>query len=48
LRFDVFDDAFKVRVLADEFESRTGADAFDGIEVVAAEEDAEVDELLSG
>jgi hypothetical protein len=48
LRFDVFDDAFKIVVLADEFESRAGADALDGVEVITAEEDAEVDELASG
>lgn len=43
--FDVFDDAFEVFVVADELEGGGGADAFDGVEVVAAEEDAEVDEL---
>jgi hypothetical protein len=41
----VRDDAFEVLVVADEFEGRGGADAFDGVEVVAAEEDAKVDEL---
>jgi hypothetical protein len=44
--FDVLDDAFEVFVIADEFEGSGGADAFDGVEVVATEEDAEVDELL--
>jgi hypothetical protein len=42
---DVRDDAFEVLVVADEFEGRGRADAFDGVEVVAAEEDAKVDEL---
>lgn len=42
---DVCDDAFEGFVVADEFEGGGGADAFDGVEVVAAEEDAEVDEL---
>lgn len=32
-------------MLADELEGRAGADLGDGIEVVAPEEDAEVDEL---
>jgi hypothetical protein len=45
--FDVGDDAFEVLVVADEFEGGGGANAFDGVEVVAAEEDAEVDELGS-
>jgi hypothetical protein len=45
LGFDVFDDAFEVGVLADEFEGGARADTFDGVEVVTAEEDAEVDEL---
>jgi hypothetical protein len=48
LRFDVFNDAFKVIVLANEFESSAGANAFDRIEVIAAEEDTEVDELAGG
>ena len=42
---DVGDYAFEVLVVADELESGGGADALDGVEVVAAEEDAEVDEL---
>jgi hypothetical protein len=37
--------AFEVLVIADEFEGGGGADAFDGVEVIAAEEDTEVDEL---
>jgi hypothetical protein len=48
LRLDVFDDAFQVVVLTDEFKGCAGADAFDGIEIVAAEEDTEVDELVDG
>jgi hypothetical protein len=36
---DVLDYAFEVFVIADELEGGGGADAFDGIEVVAAEED---------
>ena len=48
LGLDVFDDAFEVIVLADELQSGAGADALDGIEVVAAEEDTEVNELLGG
>jgi hypothetical protein len=43
---DVRDYAFEVLVVADQFEGGGGADAFDGVEVVAAEEDAEVDELM--
>jgi hypothetical protein len=43
--FDVGDNAFEVLVVADEFEGGGGADAFDGVEVVAAEKDTEVDEL---
>jgi hypothetical protein len=42
---DVCDDTFEGFVVADEFEGGGGADALDGVEVVAAEEDAEVDEL---
>jgi len=45
LGLDMFDDAFEVCVLADEFEGGAGADAFNGVEVIAAEEDTEVDEL---
>jgi hypothetical protein len=41
----VFDDAFEVLVVADELDGGGGADAFDGVEVVAAKEDAEIDEL---
>jgi hypothetical protein len=43
--FDVGDDAFEVLVVADEFEGGGGADTLDWVEVVAAKEDAEVDEL---
>lgn len=43
---DVGDYAFEVFVVADELESSGGADALDGVEVVAAKEDAEVDELV--
>ena len=39
--------AFEVLVLADELESGAGTDAFDGVEVVTAEENAEVNELGS-
>jgi hypothetical protein len=42
---EVLDYAFEVLVVADEFYGRRGADALDRVEVVAAEEDAEVDEL---
>jgi hypothetical protein len=42
---DVCDYAFEVIVVADEFEGGGGADALDGVEVIAAEEDTEVDEL---
>jgi hypothetical protein len=42
----VFDHAFEVLVVADELEGGGGADAFDGVEVVTAEEDAKVDELV--
>tara|TARA_R110002003_G_scaffold104_43_gene8582 strand:- start:188 stop:880 length:693 start_codon:yes stop_codon:yes gene_type:complete len=47
LGLDVGDHAFEVVVVADEFESGGGANALDGIEVVAAEEDAEVNELVA-
>lgn len=40
-----FDDAVESLVLADELEGSGCADSFDGVEVVAAEENAEVDEL---
>lgn len=40
VRLDVGDYAFEVLVVADEFEGSGGADAFDGVEVIAAEEDA--------
>lgn len=43
----MLDDAFEVFVLADELKSCAGPDAFDGIEVVAAEENAEVNKLDS-
>jgi hypothetical protein len=42
---DVGDYAFEVLVVADQFEGGGGANAFDGVEVIAAEEDAEIDEL---
>jgi hypothetical protein len=42
---DVSNHAFEVLVVADQFEGGGGADALDGVEVVAAEEDAEIDEL---
>ena len=45
LGLDVFNDAFEVGMLADELEGGAWADAFDGVEVIAAEEDTEVDEL---
>jgi len=45
LGLDVLDDAFEVGMLADELEGGAWADAFDGVEVIAAEEDTEVDEL---
>jgi len=43
----VFDYAFEILVVADELEGSGGPDAFDGVEVVAAEQNAEVDELVS-
>jgi len=43
--FEGFDDFLEGLVFADEPEGGAGADAFDGVDVVAAEEDAEVDEL---
>lgn len=45
--FDPFDDAFKGFVFTDEAEGGPGADLWDGVDVVAAEEDAEVYELES-
>ena len=39
------DDGFEGAVVADEFEGGVGADFGDRVDVVAAEEDAEVDEL---
>jgi hypothetical protein len=42
---DVRNYAFEVLVVADELEGGGGADAFDGVEVIAAEENAEIDEL---
>jgi hypothetical protein len=41
----MFDNALKVFVIPDEFESTCRSDTFDGVEVIAAKEDAEVDEL---
>ena len=45
---DVRDDVFERAVVADQFESRLGADFGDRVDVVAAEKDAEVDELVEG
>ena len=42
---DVFDDVLEGAVFFDEVEGGGGADLGDGVDVVAAEEDAEVDEL---
>ena len=42
---EMFDDVFERLVLADELERSFGADALDGVEVVAAEQDAQIDEL---
>lgn len=44
--FDGGDEVFERFVFADELEGGVGADFGDGVEVVAAEEDAEVDELF--
>ena len=41
----MLNDAFQVVMLANEFKSGGRADAFNGVEVVAAEKDAEIDEL---
>jgi hypothetical protein len=43
----VLDHAFEVFVLADEFESSAGADTFYGVEIIAAEENTEVNKLDS-
>lgn len=43
-----FDEFLEGAVFADEFEGGRGADLGDGVEVVTAQEDAEVDELVSG
>lgn len=43
--FDVVDDFFESAEFADEFEGGVRADLWDWVDVVAAEEDAEVDEL---
>ena len=43
---DGFDDFFEGFVFADEFEGCCGADFGDGVEVVAAEENAKVDKLV--
>lgn len=37
--------AFEVLVFSDELERGAGADAFNGVEVVAAQEDTEINEL---
>jgi hypothetical protein len=42
---DRFDQFFERSVLADELQGRRGSDFGNGIEVIAAEEDAQVDEL---
>jgi hypothetical protein len=42
---DVSDYTFEILVVADQFEGGGGTDALDGVEVVAAEEDAEIDKL---
>jgi hypothetical protein len=42
---DMSDYAFEVLVVADQFEGGGGADALDGIKVIAAEKDAEINEL---
>ncbi len=44
-RFDMFNDAFEIVVLTDEFESGGRTNAFYRVEVIATEEDTEVDEL---
>lgn len=41
----MLDNTFEVFVIADELESTCWSDAFDGVEVIATEEDTEVDEL---
>lgn len=41
----MLDYAFEVFVLADELESSAGTDALDRVEIVATEENAEVDKL---
>lgn len=48
LGLDVFNDTFQVIMLTDELESGAGANAFDRVEIITAEEDTEVDELESG
>ena len=42
-----FDDFLEGAVFADHFESCVGADFWDGVDVVAAKENAEVDKLCS-
>jgi hypothetical protein len=44
---EMLDYAFKVLVVTDQLDGGRRADALDGVKVVAAEEDAEVDELAS-
>ena len=45
LAVDVFEDAFNVLVLPDQLDGALGADASDGVAVVTAQQDAQVDEL---
>jgi hypothetical protein len=42
---DVSDYAFEVLVVADQFEGGGGADTLDGVKVIAAEENTEIDKL---
>lgn len=41
----MFDYAFKIIVVADELDGCGGTDAFNRVEVIAAEQNAEIDEL---
>lgn len=43
----MFDYAFEVFVLANELKGSAGTDAFDRVQVVATEENAEVNELCN-
>ena len=42
----MLDDAFQILVFADELERGARADSLDGVNVIATEEDAEIDELI--